>query len=99
LSIDFENIRFQAKQVLAKAPILKAYLFGSTARGENKSNSDLDILVEIDPDRPIGLIEFIKLQLKLQEVFNARVDLVSSDGLSPYISPFVNKDKILIYEA
>jgi predicted nucleotidyltransferase len=54
--MEFDKIRLQAKQVLDKAPILKAYLFGSVARGENKPGSDLDILIEIDPARPIGLI-------------------------------------------
>jgi predicted nucleotidyltransferase len=97
--MEFDKIRLQAKQVLDKAPILKAYLFGSVARGENKPGSDLDILIEIDPARPIGLIEFIKLQLKLEEVLKSKVDLVSSDGISPYLAPFVNMDKILIYEA
>jgi predicted nucleotidyltransferase len=47
----------------------------------------------------VGLIEFIKIQMKLEEAFHTRVDLISSDGLSPHIRPFIEKDKMLIYEA
>jgi predicted nucleotidyltransferase len=41
-------------------------------------------LVELDSERKVGLIEFIKIQMKLEEAFHTRVDLISSDGLSPH---------------
>ncbi len=77
----------------------KAYLFGSTARGESGPGSDLDIMVELDPNQTIGLIEYIKIQMKLEDAFLTPVDMVSADGLSPYIKAFIDKDKTLIYEA
>jgi predicted nucleotidyltransferase len=92
-------IRSTAKKILAATPVRKAFLFGSAARGEGGPNSDLDILVELDSERKVGLIEFIKIQMKLEEAFHTRVDLISSDGLSPHIRPFIEKDKMLIYEA
>lgn len=78
-------------------PVLKAYLFGSYARLEKNKDSDIDILVELDYSRPIGL-EFVKMQLDLQEIFNRKVDLVTEKSMSKYIKPNVDKDKMLIYE-
>ena len=80
-------------------PVLKAYLFGSIARldRETDGDSDIDILVELDYSRSIGL-EFVKMQLDLQEILNRKVDLVTEKSMSKYIKPNVDKDKILIYE-
>ena len=77
-------------------PVLKAYLFGSRARGTNKHDSDIDILVDLDYSQKIGL-EFFQMQTDLEELLNARVDLVSSQGIFPYIKPLVDQEKELIY--
>ena len=78
-------------------PVLKAYIFGSHSRNEADEHSDIDILVELDYSRPIGL-EFIKMQLDLQEILNQKVDLLTEKAVSKYIKPYIDKDKILIYE-
>ena len=78
-------------------PVLRAWLFGSFARGEETPDSDIDILVDLDYSKPIGL-EFIQMQLDLMELLRKPIDLVSSRGLSKYIKPFVDKDKVLLYE-
>jgi len=80
-----------------KKPVIKAFLFGSASRGEMSADSDLDILVELDYSMPIGL-EFVQMQLDLQDILQKKVDLVSSNSLSKYIKPFVDQDKVLIYE-
>lgn len=56
-------------------------VFGSLARGEATPGSDIDILVEFD--RPVGLFEFIRLKLYLEELTGRRVDLVMPDALRP----------------
>ena len=91
------NIEKQIKVFFRSKPVLRAYLFGSEARNESEINSDIDILVELDYSKPIGL-EFVKMQLELEELLNKKVDLLSSKGVSKYIRPYVNQDKILIYE-
>lgn len=78
-------------------PVLKAYLFGSYARGEASRKSDIDILVELDHTQRVGL-EFVQMYLDLQDLLRQKVDLVSADGLSPYIKPYIEADKIVIYE-
>ena len=91
------NIKKQIKVFFRSKPVLRAYLFGSEARNESEINSDIDILVELDYSKPIGL-EFVKMQLELEEILNKKVDLLSSKGVSKYIQPYINQDKILIYE-
>ena len=78
-------------------PVLKAYLFGSYARNEALNTSDIDVLVDLDYSQVIGL-EFVQMQLDLQDLLAQKVDLVSSRGLSKYIKPIIEKEKILIYE-
>lgn len=77
-------------------PVLKAYLFGSYARGQANLDSDIDILVDLDYTKGIGL-KFIQMKLDLEQILNLKVDLVSSTGLSKYIQPIVNAEKKIIY--
>jgi predicted nucleotidyltransferase len=85
------------QQYFAGKPVKKAYLFGSMARNEAGKNSDLDILVELDHSKPIGMKFFLYHQ-ELEELLKVKVDLVSMEGLSKYINPIIDMDKILIYE-
>ena len=78
-------------------PVLAAYLFGSYVRGEAKKDSDIDILVELDHQKPVGL-QFIQMQIDLEHLLHNKVDLISYSGLSPYIKPIVDQEKKLIYE-
>ncbi len=85
------------QQFFTGRPVKKAYLFGSYARDEADVDSDLDILVELDHSQPIGM-KFFAYQTELQELLHKKVDLVSSQGLSRHVQPFIDRDKILIYE-
>lgn len=78
-------------------PVIKAYLFGSYARNQQDEKSDIDILVELDYSKKVG-IEFIEMQLDLEKLLNNKVDLISAGGLSKYIKPYIERDKVLIYE-
>jgi uncharacterized protein len=91
-----ENIDLIRNYFYSK-PVRKAFIFGSTSRGESSAESDLDILVELDYSKPIGL-EFVQMQLDLQELLNKKVDLITLNSLSRHIKPFVDKEKVLIYE-
>jgi predicted nucleotidyltransferase len=78
-------------------PVIKAYLFGSYSRSEADTDSDVDILVDLDYSKHIGL-GFVKMQSDLEQKLHKKIDLISSKALSKYIHPFVEKDKVLIYE-
>lgn len=78
-------------------PVLKAWLFGSYARGEQRADSDVDILVALDKSQPIGL-KFFGMWNDLEELLGRNVDLVSEGTLLPFAQETAERDKILIYE-
>lgn len=91
------EIKNKINRFFRNKPVLRAYLFGSEARNDENENSDIDILVELDYSIPIGL-EFVRMQLELEELLKKKVDLISTGGLSKYIQPFIDNEKTLIYE-
>jgi predicted nucleotidyltransferase len=84
------------QQFFSTQPVLKAYLFGSQSRKWAQINSDIDILVELEDD--VDLFQFITIKLELEKLLKKPVDLVSTNGISPRIKPYIDKDKVLIYE-
>ncbi len=62
-------------------------IFGSYIRGEQKKKSDIDILVEFE--KPLGLLEFVGLQLQLSELLGTKVDLVMKTALKPKIGKHI----------
>jgi uncharacterized protein len=80
-----------------KKPVMKAFLFGSFSRGDATEASDVDILVELDYTKHIGL-GFISMKLELEERLQKKIDLITSNSISEHLLPFINRDKKLIYE-
>ena len=78
-------------------PVLKAWLFGSFARGEQTQDSDIDILVVLDHSQPVGL-KFFGMYEDLKEMLGRNVDLVVDRSLASFARESVERDKILIYE-
>ncbi|MBR6963180.1 MAG: nucleotidyltransferase family protein [Prevotella sp.] len=78
-------------------PVLKAWLFGSFARGEETPNSDVDILVSLDHSQPVGL-KFFGMFEDLKELLGRNVDLVTESSLAPFARESVERDKKMIYE-
>jgi len=95
MNLDERKIQIISDYFRAR-PVLKAYLFGSFVRGDFDSQSDIDILVDLDYTQKIGL-QFIQMKIDLEKLLNTKVDLVSSNGISKYIKPLVDKEKQLIY--
>ncbi|MBQ8702011.1 MAG: nucleotidyltransferase domain-containing protein [Prevotella sp.] len=79
-------------------PVLKAWLFGSYSRDEQRPWSDVDILVQYDRSHPIGLLKIAGMKVELEDLLNREVDLVEDGMLRPWAVESVNKDKRLIYE-
>ncbi len=65
-------------------------IFGSYVRGEQDEESDLDLLVEFDPDRGLSLFDFVGLQQELSDHLGVRVDLVEKRSIKPRL-----RDRIL----
>ena len=58
----------------------------------------MDILVDLDKSRPMGLFQYVTMKLDLQELLHREVDLVESGELLPFAQESANHDKFLIYE-
>jgi len=67
------------KRQLKKFGVRSVSIFGSVARNQARKNSDVDILVDFE--RPIGLFEFARLKLYLEEALGRKVDLVTPEAL------------------
>lgn len=79
-------------------PVLRAWLFGSYSRGEETSESDIDILVDYDKTSRLSLLYVCGMMLELEDILGKRVDLVENGKLKDFAVSSANKDKILIYE-
>jgi predicted nucleotidyltransferase len=77
---------------------LKAWLFGSFARGEETSKSDVDLLVEFDKNARVSLMKHAGMIVDLERKLRRPVDLVTDGTLLPFAVESANRDKILIYE-
>lgn len=78
-------------------PIRRLSVFGSAARNELTPDSDVDLLVEYEPDARIGLFDMGGHLMDLQDIVGRKVDLVTPKGLCPYIRDEVLDDVRLIY--
>jgi predicted nucleotidyltransferase len=86
-------------------PILKPYInrlavFGSTVRGEATPESDLDLLIQLKPstNRPrLGLFKLMEIEEALTKKLGRDIEIVIENSLSPYVRPYIEKDKVIIY--
>lgn len=70
-------------------------LYGSYARGDQTKHSDLDLLASFEKKK--GLLELINVEQKLSQVLGIKVDLVTKEGLSKHIKPYIQDDLQVIY--
>ena len=82
----------------ATQPVSKAFVFGSVARNEETSVSDVDLLVELDRQAKIGLVKFASIKYGLESILNKKVDLLAEGGVSKFLIPRIEREKKLIYE-
>ncbi len=83
---------------LATQPVERAYLFGSCARGEERPDSDVDLLVTYTDSDSLSLMDISRMMVQLGKQINSRVDIVEDAYLKPFARKSVDHDKILLYE-
>jgi hypothetical protein len=90
---DIKNIlKAHKKELQEKYHVKDIALFGSYVKGKQTPDSDIDILVEFE--KPITLIQFLKLENYLSELLGLKVDLVVKKSLKPYIKKQVLKEAL-----
>jgi predicted nucleotidyltransferase len=90
--------RLQAnEQELRHRGVLHAALFGSIARGDATAASDIDIMIEIEPDAPVGVFEYVGIKQYIAGLFDGPVDVVDREGLKPYVRPAATADAIYAF--
>ncbi|MCL2446052.1 MAG: nucleotidyltransferase family protein [Oscillospiraceae bacterium] len=96
-----QQIESTACSVFAQYPVKRAALFGSAARGDITTQSDIDVLVEFLPNTLVGL-DFFGLHVDLQEALGRSVDLITWNALHKQAKPNfrnnVERDTRIIYE-
>lgn len=84
----------QKKRALQNLGIVRIGLFGSYAREEQSENSDIDILIEFDPEKE-NFDNYMSAYDILENVFrNEKIEIVTKNGLSPYIGPQILKEVV-----
>ncbi len=90
---NLEEIKSRILKVLRKNHVIRAGIFGSYARGQQKKGSDVDILVE--PKESMGL-QFVTMKLELEDVLKKRVDLITYKSIHPLLKEKILREEIKI---
>ncbi len=82
---------------LRKRGVAHAALFGSRARGDQRAESDTDIMIEFDPMARITVFDYAGLKGYIAELFDGHVDVVNRDGLKTYVKPAATADAVYAF--
>jgi len=82
-------------QALKEQGATKVAIFGSYARGEERPESDIDVIVEFSERK--SLLELVKIERELSETLGIKVDLLTEKSISPYLIDIVRQEMEVIY--
>jgi uncharacterized protein len=90
-------ILVQHRDDLQARGVRHSALFGSVARGEARPDSDLDILIELDPKAKLDVFAYVGLRRYIAELFTGPVDVIDRDALKPHVRPPAESDAIYAF--
>jgi predicted nucleotidyltransferase len=79
---------------LRKLGVLHASVFGWVARGQTHHKSDIDVLIDLDPAKPIGVFEYARLKLSINELLGGAGDVVNSRKLKPLLREEILRESV-----
>lgn len=94
MKTSLEEIKKKALPILKEAGVTRSSLFGSYVRGEQRENSDIDMLVDVP--KGTGLFAFVGLQRKLADALGKKVDLVTYKSIHPLLRDRILSEQISI---
>lgn len=89
-----EKIKNKILPILKQAGVKRSSIFGSYVRGEETKNSDIDILVDFPKNK--SLLDFVGLELQLEETLGTKVDLVEYKTIKPRLKPYILGNQVRI---
>lgn len=91
-----EEVKEKAVPILKRHGVTYAAVFGSIARGEDRPQSDVDILIRLG--RPTGMVGYMRLIENLETSLKKKIDLVTEQSLDRHVRPYVLPDLKTIHE-
>ena len=82
---------------LRRLGVEHAAVFGSVARGEARAGSDIDVLVELDRERPMGIFAYARLKLYIGELLDGASDVVNRKTLKPLLRENILRDAVNVF--
>ena len=96
VSMTVQEIKEKIVSDLIKQGVIKAAVFGSTARNEAKKESDIDILVDFQDKK--SLLDIVRLQFILEDKLGKKIDILTYGSINPLLKDIILKDEKIIYE-
>ena len=87
----------QNERALRGRGVIHAALFGSRARGDDRPDSDTDILIDIDPEAPLSVYDYVGLKRYIASLFDRPVDVFDRLALRPHVRPPAEDDAVYAY--
>ena len=94
--MNIEELKEIIIPVLRKNDVVKAGIFGSYVTGDNKEDSDIDLLVELIEGK--SLLDLVGLKFELEEVTDKNVDVLTYDSIHPKLKEIILNEELIIYE-
>lgn len=91
-----EDIFEKMTRILKNQGARKIAVFGSYARGEEKPESDIDIIVEFSERK--SLFDLVGIEQEVSDALGIKVDLLTEKSISPYLIDRIKKEMVVIYE-
>lgn len=85
-SAEILDVLRRSEPELRAKGVRHAGLFGSTARGDAGPDSDIDIMIDLDPELPLSVYDYVGIKLFIADLFEGPVDVVNRSSLKPYIA-------------
>ncbi len=87
----------QNERALRARGVTHAALFGSRARGDERPDSDTDIMIEVDPEAVMSVYDYVGLKRYIAGLFDGPVDVVNREALKPYVRPPADGDAVYAF--
>jgi len=94
MHITIQEIKEKANPILKRSDVLRSSVFGSAARGEMTTDSDIDFLVEFPKGKT--LLDLVDLKMQLEEAFKNPVDIITYKSIHPLLKNLIRKDEVAI---